>query len=146
MNEKIIERNDYLNKLIVRKGNGLIKIITGIRRCGKSYMLNNLFYNHLIASGVKENHIIALDGRRLYLRSAHKALNLYLQSAGAIYMKHLLCHIDDQLRAKYTHGKEFGYVANIHRICGYKTLWIAGNPDRLKTKAISRKVYLWIKN
>ena len=63
---------------------------------------------------VKDNHIIALDGRRLYLRSAHKALNLYLQSAGAIYMKHLLCHIDKQLRAKYTHGKEFGYVANIH--------------------------------
>ena len=37
-------------------------------------------------------------------------------------MKHLLCHIDKQLRAKYTHGKEFGYVANIHRFCGYKTL------------------------
>ena len=73
-------------------------------------------------NSVKDNHIIALDGRKLYLRSAHKALNLYLQSAGAIYMKHLLCHIDKQLRAKYTHGKEFGYVANIHRFCGYKTL------------------------
>ena len=36
MNEKVIERNDYLNKIIARKGNGLIKVITGIRRCGKS--------------------------------------------------------------------------------------------------------------
>lgn len=65
-------------------------------------------------NSVKNNYIKALDGRNLYLRSAHKALNLYLQSAGAIYMKYLLCHIDNQLRAKYTHGKEFAYVANIH--------------------------------
>ena len=36
----IIERNDYLNKLINRKNNGLVKIITGIRRCGKSYLLD----------------------------------------------------------------------------------------------------------
>lgn len=73
-------------------------------------------------SSVKDNYISALDGRKLYLRSAHKALNLYLQSAGAIYMKYLLCHIDNQLREKYQYGKEFGYVANIHKICGCKTL------------------------
>ena len=60
MNEKVIERNDYLNKIIARKGNGLIKVITGIRRCGKSYMLNNLFYNYLIEDGVKDDHIIKL--------------------------------------------------------------------------------------
>ena len=82
MNEKIIERNDYLNKLIVRKGNGLIKIITGIRRCGKSYMLNNLFYNHLIASGVKENHIIKLALDRAENIDYHdaKKLNEYILS------------------------------------------------------------------
>lgn len=38
MKEKVIERNDYLNKLIARKENGLIKILTGIRRCGKYYL------------------------------------------------------------------------------------------------------------
>ncbi len=82
MNEKIIERNDYLNKLIVRKGNGLIKIITGIRRCGKSYMLNNLFYNHLITSGVKENHIIKLALDRAENIDYHdaKKLNEYILS------------------------------------------------------------------
>ena len=53
-----IRRDLYLNKLIKRKSNGLIKVVTGIRRCGKSYLLNNLFYNHLIESGVAADHII----------------------------------------------------------------------------------------
>ncbi len=55
---KEIKRDIYLNRLINRKENGLIKIITGIRRCGKSYLLNPLFKNYLLDSGVKENHIM----------------------------------------------------------------------------------------
>lgn len=53
-----IRRDFYLNKLIRRKNNGLIKVITGIRRCGKSYLLNTIFYNYLRESGVDEDHII----------------------------------------------------------------------------------------
>ncbi|MBE6551905.1 MAG: ATP-binding protein [Ruminococcaceae bacterium] len=53
-----IKRDIYLNKMISLKHNGLIKIITGIRRCGKSYLLNELFYNHLLDCGVDEDHII----------------------------------------------------------------------------------------
>lgn len=53
-----IRRDFYLNKLIKRKNNGLIKAITGIRRCGKSYLLNNLFYHHLLESGMDTDHII----------------------------------------------------------------------------------------
>lgn len=53
-----MERNFYLNKLIEREHNGMIKVITGIRRCGKSYLLNTLFYNHLLSQGVPEDHII----------------------------------------------------------------------------------------
>ena len=53
-----IRRDFYLDKLIKRKNNGLIKIITGIRRCGKSYLLNNLFYQYLLESGVDADHII----------------------------------------------------------------------------------------
>ena len=53
-----IKRDFYLNKLVKRKHNGLIKVITGIRRCGKSYLLNTLFYQHLLANGINESHII----------------------------------------------------------------------------------------
>lgn len=60
-----IKRDLYLEKLIRHKHNGMIKVITGIRRCGKSYLLFELFYNHLLSTGVKEDHIIkiALDDR-----------------------------------------------------------------------------------
>ncbi len=53
-----IRRDFYLNKLIDRKHNGLIKVITGIRRCGKSYLMNTIFYNYLLENGVDETHII----------------------------------------------------------------------------------------
>lgn len=58
-----IKRDYYLKKLIEAKNDGLIKTVTGLRRCGKSYLLNTIFYNYLIEEGVKEDHIIkvALD-------------------------------------------------------------------------------------
>ena len=61
----IIQRDNYLKRLIVAKGNRMIKIITGIRRCGKSFLLFELFHNHLISEGVDDSHIIeiALDDR-----------------------------------------------------------------------------------
>lgn len=82
MNENIIERNDYLNKIIARRENGLIKVLTGIRRCGKSYMLNIIFYNYLIASGVKDDHIIKLALDREENKKYHnsKLLNEYIFS------------------------------------------------------------------
>ncbi len=58
---KEIKRDKYLNMLVNRRDNGLIKIITGIRRCGKSYLLDPIFKKYLIESGVKENHIIKLE-------------------------------------------------------------------------------------
>lgn len=58
--EKEIKRDYYLEQLIKRKGNGLIKIVTGIRRCGKSYLLRTLFKKHLTESGVDESHIIEI--------------------------------------------------------------------------------------
>lgn len=53
-----IKRDYYLNRLIESKGNGIIKVITGIRRCGKSYLLNNLFYDYLLQNNVDSDHII----------------------------------------------------------------------------------------
>lgn len=57
----LIKRDLYLNKLVERKHNGLIKVITGIRRCGKSFLLFKIFKNHLLSEDVKEDHIIELN-------------------------------------------------------------------------------------
>lgn len=58
--EKEIRRDYYLEQLIKRKDNGLIKVVTGIRRCGKSFLLRTLFKRHLSESGVDEGHIIEM--------------------------------------------------------------------------------------
>ena len=56
-----IKRDKYLQQLVKSRQNGFIKVVTGIRRCGKSYLLNVLFYNYLLNNGVKEDHIIRID-------------------------------------------------------------------------------------
>ena len=62
----IFKREKYLDKLVAGQGNGLVKIVTGGRRCGKSFLLFNLFHNYLVSSGINENHIIelSLDDRK----------------------------------------------------------------------------------
>lgn len=72
-----IKRDGYLGKLVSRKGNGLIKVVTGVRRCGKSYLLFTLFKNHLLESCVPADHIIEaqLDRRQsASLRDPDRAL------------------------------------------------------------------------
>ena len=58
-----IRRERYLNQLIQFKWDGMVKVVTGIRRCGKSYLLNVLFRNHLKEVGIADDHILffALD-------------------------------------------------------------------------------------
>ena len=56
-----IKRDRYLQQLIESRQNGFIKVITGIRRCGKSYLLNVLFYHYLLENGVADDHIIRVD-------------------------------------------------------------------------------------
>ena len=62
----IFDRKKYLDLLVAGQGNGLVKIVTGGRRCGKSFLLFNLFHHYLVEHGVAENHIVevALDERR----------------------------------------------------------------------------------
>ena len=58
-----IEREQYVNELLAKRWNGKVKIITGIRRCGKSFLLSTLYKNHLLKEGVPEDAFveIALD-------------------------------------------------------------------------------------
>lgn len=78
-----IKRDVYLDKLIRKKKNGLIKVVTGVRRCGKSYLLFHLFHDYLLDSGVEEDHIIeiALDDRsNKKLRDPDVILNFIKES------------------------------------------------------------------
>lgn len=77
-----IIRNRYLSKLISKMNNGLVKIITGIRRCGKSYLLNQIFYRYLIKIGINKDHIIMIsldDLENEHLLDPYK-LNEYVKS------------------------------------------------------------------
>lgn len=79
-----IKRDVYLDRLISRKWNGFIKVITGIRRCGKSYLLFTLFRNHLVSEGVPADHIIDIaldDVTNAHLRDALKLCNHILDAA-----------------------------------------------------------------
>ena len=77
-----IKRDSYLNRLIDKRGNGLIKVITGIRRCGKSFLLFNLFYDYLMQNGVKEKQIIpiALDDDTFMKYRDPDELSKYIRS------------------------------------------------------------------
>lgn len=77
-----IKRDIYLQRLVKRMGNGRAKVITGIRRCGKSYLLFTLFRNYLLSRGVDDAHIIAIvldDDENEHLRDRH-ALGLEIRS------------------------------------------------------------------
>ena len=77
-----VGRSDYIARLESKRGNGLVKIITGVRRCGKSYLLFTLFRKHLLSTGVKDNQIVALAlddyGNRQYIEP--DALYSYVKS------------------------------------------------------------------
>ena len=80
---KEIKRDHYLQKLIDRRTNGLIKIVTGIRRCGKSYLLDPMFRNYLLESGVPKDHIIKIELDRISNKKYHtdpEAFDEYIHS------------------------------------------------------------------
>lgn len=72
-----IKRDRYLDRLIKRKWNGSVKVVTGIRRCGKSYLLFKLFRNHLISEGVPESNIIGIELDDIANRHLRDSMSLY---------------------------------------------------------------------
>lgn len=88
-----VSRDRYLQRLIDRKHNGLVKIVTGVRRCGKSYLLFNLFREHLRDSGVDDDHIIAIaldseENKRL--RDSEKLLDTIVSNIRDKSMHYIL--------------------------------------------------------
>ncbi|HJJ36198.1 MAG TPA: ATP-binding protein [Methanocorpusculum sp.] len=77
-----IRRDAYLQQLIERQHNGLIKVVTGLRRVGKSYLLNTIFYQYLLRSGIDEDHIIriAFDNPQDEVFTSPKELYTYIRS------------------------------------------------------------------
>lgn len=72
-----IERAYYMEQIHLRENNGMVKVITGVRRCGKSYLLFKLFRNELIERGIKENHIISIALDNIENRSLREPVALY---------------------------------------------------------------------
>ena len=98
-----IKRDFYLDKLIRKMNNGFIKVITGIRRCGKSYLLNTIFYNYLIESGIDEEHIIkfAFDSGDDLLKIGEDLMDLDILSGERLVdPKKFLEYIKDKSKTK----------------------------------------------
>ena len=85
----MIKRDVYLNRLISRMGNDSVKVITGIRRCGKSYLLNNIFYDYLLSSGIEASHIIrfAFDSAADLNKLGEDLIELEIQGRKVDYRK-----------------------------------------------------------
>ena len=100
-----IKRDRYLKRLISKRNNGLIKVITGIRRSGKSYLLFNLYHDYLVSSGVPEDAIITVpldDDEFIEYCDPHR-LSLYLQDRTADKSQNYYVFIDE---AQYAISKE----------------------------------------
>lgn len=122
----IIKRDYYLNQLIASEHNGLIKIITGLRRSGKSYLLFHLFYEHLKKQGTPDDHIIKVD--------LEDRRNASLRNPDA-----LLCHIDSKivddqmyyiLLDEVQHVPEFEDVLNSYLKIENTDVYVTGSNSR----------------
>ena len=90
---KHIERRRYLDELISLRNNGMIKIITGMRRCGKSYLLFEIFTSYLESNGIAPDHIIKVDLED-YLNSAALQFNFLFKFLGNKILPRILpCQI-----------------------------------------------------
>ena len=134
-----IARDVCLQRLISRMNNGMIKVITGIRRCGKTYLLFTLFYEHLVRSGVSPEDIITVsleDMDRIELRDPMKLYG-FLQERTADPKRHYYVFIDeaqlaisrDEMRDHDTHVRLYGVLNGLLRT-GRADVYITGSNSR----------------
>lgn len=128
----VIKREHYLKKLIDGQHNGLIKIITGLRRCGKSYLLFKLFANYLKEQGIDNDHIIKID--------LEDRRNIALRNPDA-----LLAHIDSRMKDEkmyyilldeVQHVKEFEDVLNSYLKIENADVYVTGSNSRFLSSDI----------
>lgn len=128
----IIRRDNYLDQLIAGRHNGLIKIVTGLRRSGKSYLLFRLFYNYLKEQGVAEDHIIKVD--------LEDRRNMALRNPDA-----LLAHIDSRIKDdrmyyilldEVQHVPEFEDVLNSYLKIDNADVYVTGSNSRFLSSDI----------
>lgn len=128
----IIERNYYLNKLIAKRHNGMIKIITGIRRCGKSFLLSTIYANWLRQQNVDNNHIITInleDRRNKELRDPD-ALLAYIDSKLTDEKVHYI--MIDEIQ----HVNEFEDVLNSYLNMPNADVYVTGSNAKFLSKDV----------
>lgn len=127
-----IKRDIHLKKLIDSKHNGMIKVVTGVRRCGKSYLLFNLFCQHLKEEGVAEDHIIKVDlenRRNKALRNPDTLLN-YIDSR--MTDKQMYYILLDEIQ----HVSEFEDVLNSYLSIENADVYVTGSNSKFLSKDV----------
>ena len=130
----VIKRDIHLKKLIDSKHNGMIKVVTGIRRCGKSYLLFNLFCHHLKEAGIADDHIIKVD--------LEDRRNKELRDPDAL-LRYIDSHMTDQqmyyiLLDEVQHVNEFEDVLNSYLKIENADVYVTGSNSRfLSTDVIT---------
>lgn len=143
----MVKRDSYLNRMIRNMWNGEVKVITGIRRCGKSVLLFDLFYEYLLSRGVEEDHIIKieLDQRRYYRFRNPITLCEYVESIVAEKEEEkFFLFIDEvQLTTKVTDEENGGITVSIYdmlnELKAYKNLdvYVTGSNSKGLSKDIA---------
>lgn len=130
----VIKRDIHLKKLIDSKHNGMIKVVTGVRRCGKSYLLFNLFCHHLKEAGITDDHIIKVD--------LEDRRNKELRDPDAL-LRYIDSHMTDQqmyyiLLDEVQHVNEFEDVLNSYMKIENADVYVTGSNSRfLSTDVIT---------
>ncbi|MCD8221447.1 MAG: ATP-binding protein [Clostridiales bacterium] len=142
----MIQRDFYLDRLIRNMWNGEIKVITGIRRCGKSVLLFDLFYEYLLAQGMEDDHIIRLelDQRRYYKFRNPITLCEYVEGIVAGSSEKFFLFVDEvqftiKVKDEENGGIEVTIYDMLNELKSYKNLdvYVTGSNSRMLSKDIA---------
>ena len=143
----MIERKKYLERLIARKENGLVKVITGIRRCGKSYLLFNIYKSYLRSIGVEDEQIICLaldDDENIQYRNPLE-LGKYIRSMTTDESKTYYVFLDEiqkvvTIQNPYIQGAEdkIGFVDVVLGLMKHDNIdvYVTGSNSKMLTKDV----------